>query len=102
MIEQLHLMAKDKCNTAKRGRKRQRKKFALKTISKFYPKIEPLYQGILHHENILEMRLYVAMYVAELSTSFSSIFSALRQFEASGLSLLSVALQNQKISVTSR
>ena len=28
------------------------KKFALKTISKFYPKIEPLYQGILDEMRI--------------------------------------------------
>ena len=45
---------------AKRGRKGGEKgyerKFALKTILKFYPKIEHLYQGILH-ENILETRL---------------------------------------------
>ena len=30
------------------GEKGYERKFALKTILKFYPKIEPLYQGILH------------------------------------------------------
>ena len=40
----------------KEGEKGYERKFALKTILKFYPKIEPLYQGILH-ENILETRL---------------------------------------------
>ena len=40
----------------KEGERGNEKKFALKTISKFYPKIEPLYQGILH-ENILDTRL---------------------------------------------
>ena len=53
-------MAKGKCNTAKRERKEGEKgcerKSALKTILKFYPKIEPLYQGILH-QNILGTRL---------------------------------------------
>ena len=39
----------------KEGEKGYERKFALKTILKFYPKIEPLYQGILH-QNILETR----------------------------------------------
>ena len=41
----------------KEGEKHYERKFVLKTISKFYPKIEPLYQGILLHENSLETRL---------------------------------------------
>ena len=40
----------------KEGEKGYERKFALKIILKFYPKIEPLYQGILH-QNILETRL---------------------------------------------
>ena len=44
--EQLQYVAKE--YGEKKGERGNEKKFAPKTISKFYPKIEPLYQGILH------------------------------------------------------
>ena len=53
MIEQLQYVAKE---YGEKRAKEAMKKFTLNTISKFYKKIEPLYQGILH-ENILETRL---------------------------------------------
>ena len=56
IIEQFHLYGERQMQYGEKRAKGAMKKFALKTISKFYPKIEPLYQGVLH-QNILETRL---------------------------------------------
>ena len=61
----------------KEGERGNEKKFALKTISKFYPKIEPLYQGILH-ENILETRLEKGLLIG-----MSDLMAQLTAFQSS-------------------